>query len=60
MASWENYLKEHKSQYLDELLDFLRIPSISSQPDHENDVQRAAQWVSDRLQQAGIEAVQVL
>jgi acetylornithine deacetylase/succinyl-diaminopimelate desuccinylase-like protein len=60
MASWENYLKEHKSQYLDELLDFLRIPSISSQPDHENDVQRAAEWVSDRLQQAGIEAVQVL
>ena len=60
MDSWENYLKEHKSQYLDELLDFLSIPSISSQPDHENDVQRAAEWVSDRLQQAGIEAVQVL
>ena len=60
MASWENYLNEHKSQYLDELLGFLRIPSISSQPDHKNDVQRAAEWVSDRLQQAGIEAVQVL
>jgi acetylornithine deacetylase/succinyl-diaminopimelate desuccinylase-like protein len=60
MASWESYLNEHKSRYMDELLEFLRIPSISSQPEHENDVQRAAEWVSDRLQQAGIEAVQVL
>ena len=60
MDSWETYLNENKSRYLDELLGFLRIPSISSQPDHENDVQRAAEWVSDRLQQAGIEAVQVL
>ncbi|MGD8519783.1 MAG: dipeptidase [Desulfobacterales bacterium] len=60
MASWETYLNEHKSQYLDELLGFLRIPSISSQPDHANDVQRAAEWVSNRLQQAGMEVVQVL
>lgn len=60
MTSWETYLNEHKSRYLDELLAFLRIPSISSQLEHENDVQRAAEWVSVRLQQAGIEAVQVL
>lgn len=60
MASWETYLNEHKSRYLDELIEFLRIPSISSQPEHENDVKRAAEWVSGRLQRAGIEAVQVL
>ncbi len=60
MASWENYLAENKQHYLEELLEFLRIPSISSLPEHKDDVQQAARWVSARLQQAGMEDVQVL
>ena len=60
MASWETYLHDHKQQYLEELLEFLRIPSISSLPEHKDDVQKAAEWVSVRLQQAGLEDVQVL
>jgi acetylornithine deacetylase/succinyl-diaminopimelate desuccinylase-like protein len=42
------------------LLDFLRIPSVSALPDHADDVQRAARWVADRLQSAGVEGVRVL
>jgi len=34
MGNWENYLNEHQSQYLQELSEFLRIPSISSLPEH--------------------------
>jgi acetylornithine deacetylase/succinyl-diaminopimelate desuccinylase-like protein len=60
MGSWENYLQERRPQYLEELLEFLRIPSISSLPEHKDDVQQAAQWVSARLQRAGMEDVQVL
>jgi len=60
MASWESYLQENSVQFLEQLFEFLRIPSISSQPEHKNDVQRAAEWVSARLQQAGIEDVQIL
>jgi acetylornithine deacetylase/succinyl-diaminopimelate desuccinylase-like protein len=45
---------------LDELLDFLRIPSISSLPQHNDDVERAAQWVAARMEQAGIETSHVL
>lgn len=60
MATWETYLQKNISQYLEELFEFLRIPSISSQPEHENDVKRAAEWVSARLQKAGIEDVQIL
>ena len=60
MASWETYLHDHKQQYLEELLELLRIPSISSLPEHKDDVQKAAEWVSVRLQQAGLEDVQVL
>ncbi len=60
MGSWENYLQERRPQYLEELLEFLRIPSISSLPEHKDDVQQAAQWVSARLQRAGMEDVQIL
>jgi acetylornithine deacetylase/succinyl-diaminopimelate desuccinylase-like protein len=60
MASWKDYLQEHSSQYLKELFEFLRIPSISSLPEHEDDVKRAAQWVANRLQAAGIEGVHIL
>jgi acetylornithine deacetylase/succinyl-diaminopimelate desuccinylase-like protein len=60
MGSWENYLQERRQQYLAELLEFLHIPSISSLPEHKDDVRQAAQWVSARLQRAGMEDVQVL
>jgi acetylornithine deacetylase/succinyl-diaminopimelate desuccinylase-like protein len=60
MGSWEDYLREHQQQYLDELLEFLRIPSISSLPEHKEDVHTAAEWVSARLNQAGMEDVQIL
>lgn len=43
-----------------EFLDFLRIPSISSLPEHAGDVQQAATWVADRMTAAGLERVQVM
>src|SRR5262245_7633601 len=60
MSTWENYLAEHQAQFHQELLDFLRIPSISALPAHAADVQRAGEWVAQRLQAAGIENVEVL
>jgi acetylornithine deacetylase/succinyl-diaminopimelate desuccinylase-like protein len=60
MTAWENYLNEHKDQFIDELLEFLRIPSISSLPDHTLHVQRAAEWVEARMTRAGIESVHIL
>jgi acetylornithine deacetylase/succinyl-diaminopimelate desuccinylase-like protein len=60
MTQWETYLEEHKSQFEDEMLDFLRIPSISALPEHADDVQRAAQWVANRMGAAGIGAVRIM
>ena len=60
MTQWEIYLEEHKSQFQDEMLDFLRIPSISALPEHADDVQRAAQWVANRMEAAGIEGVRIM
>jgi acetylornithine deacetylase/succinyl-diaminopimelate desuccinylase-like protein len=59
MAPWKTYGQEHRQQYMEELFEFLRIPSISSLPEHDRDVKQAAEWVVDRLKRAGIEGVRI-
>ena len=58
--SWQNYLADHKARFLEELLDFLRIPSISSLPENAGDVRKAGEWVINRMRAAGIENVQMM
>ena len=41
------------AEWFDELAEFLRIPSISADPAHGADVQRAGEWVCDRIREAG-------
>jgi len=60
MTDWKVHLETNLPLYLEELTAFLRIPSISSLPEHAADVNRAADWVAERLKTAGIEAVQIL
>jgi acetylornithine deacetylase/succinyl-diaminopimelate desuccinylase-like protein len=42
--------------WLDELYEFLRIPSVSADPAHRDDVRRAGEWVCDFVRSAGGEA----
>ena len=60
MTTWQSYLDQQQPRFLDELLEFLRIPSVSALPAHAADVQRAGEWVAARMRAAGIEGVQVL
>jgi acetylornithine deacetylase/succinyl-diaminopimelate desuccinylase-like protein len=60
MTLWETYLLEQKERFLDELLEFLRIPSISALPEHAGDVEQAARWVERRMKTAGIETVRIM
>jgi acetylornithine deacetylase/succinyl-diaminopimelate desuccinylase-like protein len=60
MSTWQDYLQTNSERFLDELLDFLRIPSISSLPEHAADVEEAARWVAQRMTDAGIEHVQIM
>lgn len=48
-----------KSRYLDELLEYLRIPSISTDPAHAGDVDRCADWLIARLQAAGLKTEKI-
>lgn len=58
--TWETYLVEQQPRYQEELLQFLRIPSVSALPEHAGDVQEAARWVANRLAAAGLEQVHIL
>ncbi len=60
MTGWQNFIEKHRKDYVRELFDFLSIPSISSLSEHAADVQRAAEWVAERLGQAGMDAVEVM
>ena len=55
IASVVSYLESHDAQYLEELIDFLKIPSISALSPHQGDVRQAAEWLKERLKQAGLD-----
>jgi len=59
MQSSQQYIQEHKDRFLNELLEILRIPSISADPAYAGDVRRAAEWVAQNLQAAGAEHVRL-
>ena len=59
-SSITSYLHNAQARQLDELCDWLRIPSISTLPNHKEDVQRAAEWLADDLRRAGLENVEII
>src|SRR2546430_14565098 len=60
MATPEEFLEQTREQGLKELEDFLRIPSISSQPEHANDVRRAAGHLAEQYERVGLENAEVI
>jgi acetylornithine deacetylase/succinyl-diaminopimelate desuccinylase-like protein len=54
------YTREHHQEALQQLVDLISIPSISTLPDHANDIHRAAEWLATHLQEMGLEHVRVL
>lgn len=54
------YAADHRQEFLAKLVDFLAIPSISTSPENDADVQRAAQWLSAELQQLGAARAEIL
>ena len=57
---WSDYLDAHQARFVDELLDFVRIPSVSAIDAHKADVVHAGEWVVRRLIAAGAENVRML
>jgi acetylornithine deacetylase/succinyl-diaminopimelate desuccinylase-like protein len=59
MADIISFIDNNKSRYEEELKDFLRIPSISTSPDHRAEVRRCAEFVRDELSRIGLNNVKV-
>ncbi|MFE5632514.1 dipeptidase [Streptomyces sp. NPDC056543] len=53
------YIEQHRAAFLDDLMDWLRIPSVSAQPAHAEDVRRSARWLADKLADTGFTTVEV-
>lgn len=43
---WKEYLDAHKEKFLNEMLELLRIPSISTNAEHKNDMIKCAELVN--------------
>ncbi|ULL18310.1 dipeptidase [Paenibacillus sp. H1-7] len=56
----QTYLTNQRERHLAELIDFVRIPSISASTEHKPDMIRAAEWLADALRKACLENVEVL
>lgn len=59
-SSAVSYARENQQRFLGELKDLLRIPSVSTAPEHKDDVQRAAEFVAGDLRNIGMENVELI
>ncbi len=55
MTQLETYITEHENAFLEDLKGWLRIPSISTLPEHTDDMQRAANYAVAQLQRIGFD-----
>ena len=56
----QSFTENGRERLLEELSEFLRIPSVSTLPEHKNDVLRAAEFVASSLRDVGMETVEVI
>ena len=59
MSEVLEYVEQNKDRFLEELMELLRIPSVSADPKYKNDVNRAAEYISEKLQSAGADNVEI-
>ena len=54
------YLEDNKTRFTDELIELLRIPSISKDPNSKADMEKAAEWLVSKLRSMGVNNVEAL
>ncbi len=55
----QGYIEQNKEKFLNELLDLLRIPSVSADSKFKGDVRKAAEFVAEKIQAAGADLVEI-
>ena len=56
MTAIADYVNLHQERFVQELREIVRIPSVSTEPQHKEDVQRAAEWVRDCFRKIDVPA----
>ncbi|HVX51500.1 MAG TPA: dipeptidase, partial [Chitinophagaceae bacterium] len=59
MQVWNDYQQQHKQRFLDELLNLLRIPSVSARSEHKQDMVTCAAAVQQHLLKAGVDKAEI-
>jgi len=59
MQKVDHIIEQKEEQFLGELLDFLRIPSISTDSAYQQEVSRAAEWLAEKLRELGLDEVKI-
>ena len=57
--AWKDYQQKNKDRFLNELLDLLRIPSVSARSEHKPDMVKCAEAVKQRLLEAGADKAEI-
>ena len=59
MSEVKSYINQNKQRFIDELLEFLRIPSVSADSKFKNDMLRGADFLEQSLKKAGADLVEI-
>src|SRR5258706_3506915 len=59
MQEWKEYQEKNKERFLEELLELLRIPSVSANSEHKPDMQRCPEAMREKLREAGADKTEI-
>jgi Acetylornithine deacetylase/Succinyl-diaminopimelate desuccinylase and related deacylases len=59
MSTWKDYQSANQDRFLQELMDLLKIPSVSAKSEHNEDTARCAEAVRDALLKAGCDKAEI-
>jgi acetylornithine deacetylase/succinyl-diaminopimelate desuccinylase-like protein len=54
------YREANQARFVAELIEFVRFPSISAQPQHSRDLRQCAKWIAQQLNQVGLDDVRIV
>lgn len=60
MKAWKEYQENNKDRFLNEMMDLLRIPSVSAKSEHKADMQQCAEAVKKSLLEAGCDKAEIM
>jgi len=59
MSEVKSYIDNNQQRFLDELIEFLRIPSVSADSKFKSEVLRGARFLEDAFKKVGVDLVEI-